>query len=225
MEASRVRRPGGDQVIPRPTQVWVRPYHPWRNLDQSVLADVEQVLSKVHEFSRTYTPLAPRPDVQVSAVLVGLFQGPRGAEVILTRRSKAMRSHMGEISFPGGRLDADETPRDAALREAHEEIGLHPREVEVVGQLAPGSTKINANHIVPVVGRVLRAPSLEVRNVEVDRVFTVPLSELAREDTYSEEHWGSPPQQWQIHFFHLDDETVWGATARMLHQLISIALA
>ena len=220
-----MKRPGGDQVIPRPSQVWVRPYNPWQNLDLSSLRDIDEVLARVKHFSDTFTPLPPPPNVQISAVLVGLVDGPHGPEVILTRRSKAMRKHTGEISFPGGRLDADETPRDAALREAHEEVGIDPRHVQVVGELSPGSTNISTNYIIPIVGRVLQPPSLELRNEEVERVFTVPLSELVREDTYSEEHWGAPPQQWQIHFFHLDDETVWGATARMLHQLISIALA
>lgn len=217
-------RAGGDQVIPRPPQVWVRPNNPWANVDLSVLSSIDHVLERVHDFSATYSPLPPRPDVQVSAVLIGLVEGSRGPQVILTRRSALLRRHGGEISFPGGRLDADETPRDAALREAHEEIGLDPRDVEVVGELSPVTTNINSTHIVPIVGRVRNAPSLEVRNAEVDRVFTVTLTELVADDTYSEELWGASPQQWQLHFFHLDDETVWGATARMLHQLISVAI-
>lgn len=219
-----MKRAGGDQVIPRPPHVWVRPNNPWSNLDLSALSNIDRVLEQVRDFSSSYSPLPPRPDVQVSAVLVGLVDGPRGPEVILTRRSAVLRRHGGEISFPGGRLDADETPRDAALREAHEEIGLDPREVDVVGELSPVTTNIASTHIVPVVGRVRNAPSLEVRNAEVDRVFTVALTELVADDTYSEELWGTPPQQWQIHFFHLDDETVWGATARMLHQLIAVAV-
>jgi 8-oxo-dGTP pyrophosphatase MutT (NUDIX family) len=217
-------RAGGDQVIPRPPQVWVRPNNPWANLDLSALSSIDRVLERVHEFSARYSPLPPRPDVQVSAVLIGLVEGSSGPQVILTRRSALLRRHGGEISFPGGRLDADETPRDAALREAHEEIGLDPRDVEVVGELSPVTTNISSTHIVPIVGRVRNAPSLEVRNAEVDRVFTVTLTELVGDDTYSEELWGAPPHQWQLHFFHLDDETVWGATARMLHQLIAVAI-
>ena len=72
-------------------------------------------------------PLLPSfPDARVSAVLIVLVEGDDGAEVLLTRRSMEMRNHRGEISFPGGRLDAGETPIDAALREAHEEVGLDP---------------------------------------------------------------------------------------------------
>jgi 8-oxo-dGTP pyrophosphatase MutT (NUDIX family) len=204
--------------------VWVRPNNPWATLDLSALSNIDRVLERVQNFSSTYSPLPPRPDVQVSAVLVGLVDGPRGPAVILTRRSALLRRHGGEISFPGGRLDADETPRDAALREAYEEIGLAPSDVEVVGELSPVTTNISSTHIVPIVGRVRNTPPLGVRNAEVDRVFTVALTELVGDDTYSEELWGAPPQQWQIHFFHLDDETVWGATARMLHQLIAVAI-
>jgi len=53
----------------------------------------------------------------------------------------------------------------------------------------------------------------------------VPLRELVRDDTYVEEHWGAPPEQFQIHFFYLDDETVWGATGRILHQVLTAAIA
>jgi 8-oxo-dGTP pyrophosphatase MutT (NUDIX family) len=218
-----MKRPGGDQVIPRPSQVWVRPYNPWQNLDLSVLMDVDAVVGKVRQFSERYSGIPAQPDAQVAAVLVGLIDGPNGAEVILTRRSMAMRSHMGEISFPGGRLDADETPRDAALREASEEIDLSPSSVQVVGELPPMSLLTSPNHIVPIVGKVATAPR-DVRNDEVERVFTVPLIELARADTYSEELWGSPPRQFQIFFFYLDEETIWGTTARALQRLINIAV-
>lgn len=218
-----MRRPGGDQVIPRPAQVWVRPYNPWKNLDLSVLMSVDAVVDKVRHFSSRYSGIPARLDAQVAAVLVGLVDGPQGAEVILTRRSMSMRSHMGEISFPGGRLDADETLRDAALREASEEINLHPSNVDIVGELPPMSLLTSPNHLVPIVGKVAVAPA-DVRNDEVDRVFTVPLIELAREDTYQEELWGSPPRQFQIFFFYLDDETIWGTTARALQRLINIAV-
>ena len=86
-------RPGGDQVIPRPPQVWVRPYNPWKHLDLSPLRDIDEVLSRVKTFSDTFTPLPPRPDVQVSAVLgkatmqvSQLLKLGRGAVVELDRK-------------------------------------------------------------------------------------------------------------------------------------------
>jgi len=220
-----VKRLGGDQVIARPPQVWVKPFNPWTKLDLSNLQSLDVVVDRVRQFNRTLTTLPPAPDARVSAVLIGLLEGEQGPEVILTKRSKLLRSYTGEISFPGGRLDADESPREAAIREAHEEINLDPLHVEVIGELSAVTTNVSTTHVVPIVATIAQRPSLDVVNDEVDRVFTVPLLDLTREDTYWEELWGVAPDQMQVHFYHLDDETVWGATGRMLYQLLSIAVA
>lgn len=219
-----MRRPGGDQAIPRPPQVWERPYQPWRGLDLSALSSAHLVASKVDEFTTRLSPLPPREDAQISAVLIGLVDGPQGAEVILTKRSKHMRTYTGEISFPGGRLEESESSQEAALREAWEEIALVPGSVRVIGELSPVTTSFSRTHIVPVVGLVDLDPVNLRNNDEVERIITVPLVELVRADTFAEEHWGTPPNQLQVFFFYLDDETVWGATARMLHQLLTVAL-
>jgi mutator protein MutT len=158
-----------------------------------------------------------------SAVLVALYDGERGAEVVLTRRAQHMRNHKGEVSFPGGRLDPGETPRQAALREAHEEVCLEPSDVEVIGELDHLVTVVSRSHIVPIVGRLRGRPDLRAGTSEVDRILHVPLAELLRSDTYLEEHWGTGPLERSLHFFHLDDETIWGATGRVLVQLLSIA--
>lgn len=218
------RRLGGDQVIPRPAAVWVRPDNPWRLLDISPLRSTTTVVERVRTFATTLDQLPPPPDARPSAVLVPILDGTHGPEILLTRRTKHLSSHKGEVSFPGGRLDAGESFVEAAIREANEEIGIDPRNVQVIGEMSAMATYVSRSYIVPVVAHVTSRPSLDVRNEEVDRVFTVPLAELVREDTYSEEHWGLPPHQFRIHFFHLDEETVWGVTGRMLHQLINVAL-
>ena len=219
-----MRRPGGDQVIPRPANVWVRPYNPWSALDLGPLESAEVVASRVTDFAARFTPLPPKENAQISAVLIGLSDGPHGAEVILTKRSKHMRTYTSEISLPGGRMEESESPHETALREAWEEISLLPERVQVIGELAPVTTSFSRTHIVPVVGLVDLDGEELANNHEVERIIRLPLIELVREDTFAEEHWGTPPTQLQVFFFYLDDETVWGATARMLHQLISIAL-
>jgi 8-oxo-dGTP pyrophosphatase MutT (NUDIX family) len=203
----------------------VKPFNPWSKLNLSNLQSLDATTTRLRRFMESLAVMPPAPEARVSAVLVGLIDGDGGPEVILTRRSRLLRSHMGEIAFPGGRLDADETPREAAVREAREEIDLDPARVEVIGELSAVTTNVSTSHVIPVVARVAGRPALDVVNDEVDRVFTVPLLELTRDDTYQEELWGAPPTQMQMHFFHLDDETVWGATGRMLHQLLSIAVA
>ncbi len=159
-----------------------------------------------------------------SAVLVAITDGPEGAEVLLTRRSEALRSHRGEISFPGGRVDAGETFEAAALREAHEEVALDPSAVRLRGRLDPISTMVSRSFIVPVVATVDERPTLWPAADEVERIIWVPLVELTRADTFREEIWEFDGQPRPIFFFELDDETIWGATARMLHQLLRVAL-
>jgi hypothetical protein len=77
---------------------------------------------------------------------------------------------------------------------------------------------------VPIVGRYQTPPKLHAVNSEVDRVFSVPLLELVRVDTYSQEHWIFDDREFQINFFYLDDETIWGATARILFQVMMLAI-
>ena len=164
-------------------------------------------------------PGAARP----SAVLVVLADGPDGAEVLLTRRSMELNNHRGEVSFPGGRLDPGETYEQAALREADEEVGLDPSQVELVGRLHPLATLVSRSWIVPVVGRVAAPLALHGHTAEVDRVLWVPLHDFTVPGTFREEWWHTGWGERPIFFFELDDETVWGATARMLHQLLRVA--
>ena len=113
--------------------------------------------------------------------------------MLLTRRSRHLRSHRGEVSFPGGRIDPGETPAGAALREAFEEVGLDPGAPRVVGELDHLSTVSSRSHIVPVVATLPGRPIVHPASAEVERVLHVPLADLLRPGTYREERWGSPP--------------------------------
>ena len=217
-------RAGGSQVIPRPKNFRIIDHNPWVNLDTSALSSLEVVTQAVAAFQPDQVLRQPLENVRPSAVLVGLFESSNGVEAILTRRSQNLTNHRGEISFPGGRLDAGESVLQAALRETQEEIGLSPEDVEVVGELNSMATVVSNSHIVPIVGRYRIPPKLHAVNSEVDRVFSVPLSELVRTDTYSQEHWIFDDREFQINFFYLDDETIWGATARILFQVMMLAV-
>lgn len=210
------RRRGGNQQIPRP-DVWTEhPEPPWP-VDASWTVD--ELVAPVPEHS---APLLPSfPGARMSAVLIALSDGDEGAEVLLTRRSMEMRNHRGEISFPGGRLDPGETPAETALREAHEEVGLDPSAPAIVGELDHLNTIVSRSYIVPIVSVLTERPALTPRTAEVDRVMWTPIRELTRPGTYRMEKWGSPPLARPLHFFELDDETVWGATAHMLVDLLT----
>jgi len=208
-------------VIPRPEAWSAGGPPPWEGLDRALGLDV--VVDAVRRQGAA-RPISPAfPDARLSAVLIALSPGEEGTEVLLTRRAAHLRNHKGEISFPGGRVDPGEAPPAAALREAHEEVLLDPSVVEIVGELDHLNTIVSRSYIVPIVARLAERPVLQPSSAEVDRILFVPLAELRRTDTYREELWGAAPTNRAIHFFELDDETVWGATGRMLVQLLSIA--
>jgi 8-oxo-dGTP pyrophosphatase MutT (NUDIX family) len=164
-----------------------------------------------------------------AAVLVALFEEDGEARVILTVRSDRLRSHQGEVAFPGGRLDDGEGVVAGALREAFEEVDLAPQLVTVVGELTPMPTLASNTVMTPVVATLDARPGLVPNPGEVERVFDVALSELAADGVFHEEWWpaprrpasaGLPEGEFPVWFFELAGETVWGATARTLVELI-----
>jgi 8-oxo-dGTP pyrophosphatase MutT (NUDIX family) len=165
-----------------------------------------------------------------AAVLVALFEERGEARVLLTRRSENLRTHRGQVSFPGGRLNAAEDASAAALREADEEVGIEPSTVRLVGWLHPLYT-MNAALVLPVVGVLDERPPVRANPSEVARVFDVELSELAGDGVYRMAEW-DPYAHWsedgprprQIWFFDVEGERVWGATARVLHELVLLTL-
>jgi len=167
-----------------------------------------------------------------AAVLAALFEEEGEARLILTRRSSGLRTHKGQVSFPGGRLDAGEGPTEAALREAYEEVSLDPARVTTVGWIHPVVTMVSASLIVPVVATLAGRPHLVASPVEVERVFDVALAELADPGIFHEERWGiqgrtipgSADDTFPVRFFEVSGELIWGATARMLYELMTIVL-
>jgi len=165
------------------------------------------------------------------AVLVALFEEDGETRVVLTRRSAELRSHRGQVSFPGGRMDPGEQAAAAAVREAHEEIGLEPSEVSVIGWLHPLFTLTGSSLVLPVVGVLAGRPSVSPNPAEVARVFDVELADLVDEGVYQEATWDpyeawstDGPQVRQIWFFGVEGERVWGATSRILHELALLSL-
>ena len=223
---------GGRQVIPRPPSARPGAAAPWSALAGPrrrgiTTTRVTAALARPRGTGETLPPSrAPLPEAALpAAVLVALFDEEGEARVVLTRRAAHLRAHRGEVSFPGGRLDGEETPEAGALREAAEEIGLDPRPVTLVGRLSPVSTYASASAITPVVGVLPGRPPVVPNAAEVEHVFDVALAELADDGVFREEWWsiaGAAP--FPVWFFELPDDTVWGATARILVDLLRVVL-
>jgi 8-oxo-dGTP pyrophosphatase MutT (NUDIX family) len=162
-----------------------------------------------------------------SAVLAALYDGAGGPTVLLTRRSAHLRNHRGEVSFPGGRQeDGDLDLVATALRETQEEIALDPATVRVIGELDHLSTFTSRSEIHPFVGLLDGEPGpLVAQPSEVDRILHVPLAELLDPDAFHEERWTFPSGvDRPLFFYEIEGDTIWGATGRMLTQLLCIAL-
>ncbi|HET9442418.1 MAG TPA: CoA pyrophosphatase, partial [Acidimicrobiales bacterium] len=157
-----------------------------------------------------------------SAVLVAVWEEDREARLLLTRRGTWMRSHSGQVAFPGGRVEPGEDLVDAALREAAEEVALDPASVEVVGRLRGLHTVSSGADIHPFVGLLPGRPLTVANPAEVDRVFDVAIAELMTEGVFHEEIWDLGGTERPVYFFDVAGETVWGATAFMLHDLLAL---
>jgi 8-oxo-dGTP pyrophosphatase MutT (NUDIX family) len=151
-----------------------------------------------------------------AAVLLGLVERAPGIAVLFTERAAHLKHHPSQISFPGGRLEAaGETPIAAALREAHEEIGLDPRDVAIAGCLDTQVTSTGFS-VTPVVGFV--GGSFEARPdpAEVQSVFEVPLQHFLAADTLRETYRERLGSRFRTYEFNYEGRVIWGATAAIL---------
>ena len=218
------RRAGGRQVLPRPEQWRELAHAPWSRLDTSALHDIDAVRAALARHRTDPESQRVPEHAQPSAVLVAMFAASDGPRVLLTRRSEMLTSHKGQIAFPGGRLEAGESSLQAALRETREEIGVDASGALVLGELSAHRTISSSSHIVPHVVELGAEPREFALNAEVERAFSVSLAELTRPDTFRHEHWKFADREVVVPFFYLDDETIWGATARMLQELVLVTL-
>ena len=161
----------------------------------------------------------PPERARPAAVLVPLVERPEGLTVLLTERAAHLKNHAGQISFPGGRLEAfDESAMAAALRETEEEIGLSREFVEVVGYLE-SHLIFTGFHVVPVVGMIRPGFTLRLDPKEVASVFEVPLSHLLDTVNHGTRTRDVPGGQVHIYNIPYGDRVIWGATAGMLMSL------
>ncbi|MBI5478336.1 MAG: CoA pyrophosphatase [Deltaproteobacteria bacterium] len=156
-----------------------------------------------------------------AATLVLLQPGPGGPALVFTRRPQALRSHAGQISFPGGqRSAADADAAACALREAAEELGLDPATVEVLGLLDDVLTPTGFL-VTPVVACLRSAVEYRPSPAEVAEVFAVPVARLRDPVTYrSSGSLAYGGVDYALHEYHYEGRVIWGVTARMVHQLL-----
>ena len=176
----------------------------------------------------------PRPGWDPHVVPAGLRDAaglvlvyPHAGEwcVPLTLRGSWMRQHTGQVSLPGGRVDAGETIEQAALREAHEEVGVEAAGVHVVGRLTPLHIPVSHHLLHPVVGVTKARPDFRVAEAEVERLIEVPLRVLLVPDAVQREsrlRERPPVVLMDVPYFAVDGAKVWGATAMILAEFLAL---
>ena len=161
------------------------------------------------------------PEREAAVLAPVIRQGDREA-ILFTKRSEQLGDHPGQMSFPGGSREPEDADLEAtALREAHEEIGLAPTEATVVGAIDDIET-VTRYIVRPYVGVIPDRP-YTLDEYEVAEIVRLDVAALTDRTNYESEHRDHPEYgPIRIHFFHVDGYTVWGATGRMLAQLLEL---
>ena len=155
-----------------------------------------------------------------AAALVLLYPLDDAPHVLLTVRSGRLGKHAGQVSFPGGLVDAGESVREAALREAFEEVGLDPAAVRVAGALSPLYITVSNFAIHPVVGIAEATPSLRPSAAEVARLLPAPVADLADPGNLRRGTRWRGDLPCDVPYFEVRNERIWGATAMVLAELL-----
>lgn len=158
------------------------------------------------------------PEFRRAAVLVGLTREP-DPRVLLTVRSSELPTHKGQVSFPGGSLEAGETPVQAALREAWEEVGLDAAAVTPLGELDDVFTPIGF-HVTPVLARLPAEPQLTLSG-EVVKLLLPTLSDLRATVPREDQRTLPSGQRITLYTYPWGGHDIWGMTARVLHDLLA----
>jgi 8-oxo-dGTP pyrophosphatase MutT (NUDIX family) len=157
-----------------------------------------------------------------AAVLVPLHEEDGVPSVLLTLRRSDLRHHAGQVSFPGGRVDPGEGSLDAALREAREEVGLDPSTARVLGRLSETVVLQSANRLTPWVASVPYPFPYAAAPREVEAIWHVPVPALLAPGVHRTQRHTFYGLDVDIHFYEVEGRTIWGATARVLSELLEV---
>ena len=197
-----------------------------------VISRLEDGLQRTLPGEAAQSLLAPRPRrewppgfhasrIRNAAGLLAIFPREDLAHILLTVRADRLR-HGGQVSLPGGVVDEGETFEAAALREAEEEVGLAPQTVRVLGALTPLDIPVSGFRLHPIVGALASRPELRPSDGEVARILEIDLDHLFEASTIVETERTRDGRVLQIPAFSVDGEEVWGATAMVLAEFLTV---
>jgi 8-oxo-dGTP pyrophosphatase MutT (NUDIX family) len=159
----------------------------------------------------------PVGDIALAAVLIPVFYKEGEYHILFTKRTERVKSHKGEISFPGGAYEPEDiTLCQTALRETQEEIGIAPADVNVIGQIHNATVSVTKYLISAFVGTIPYPHMLKLEEAEVAEAFEVPVSFLLNPANLHEAVWEREGRKFDVQFYNYKDYIIWGATGRIL---------
>ncbi len=159
-----------------------------------------------------------------AAVLMPLFEKHEEWHMLFTLRSPDLPTHQNQISFPGGQIDEGEDALHAALREAEEELGIRPEDVEVIGRLDEIIT-ITRFRITPFIALIPYPYTFRVSEDEIAEVIEIPLNSFMDPEIFRrDDSWRYEGKPYPVYYFTVGRHTVWGATARILKQFMELVM-
>ncbi|MGB9835244.1 MAG: NUDIX hydrolase [Candidatus Saccharicenans sp.] len=161
-------------------------------------------------------------DCLKAAVLLLLYPKNNRPHLVFIRRSHLVQHHQNQISFPGGQQEDDESIEQTALRETEEELGLRQAGITILGQLTPLYVSASNYLIHPVVASLRQTPHFYAQPDEVAEIIEVPLEHLLKEENLKKEIWTLRDRVALVPFYHFHDHKIWGATAMILSEFLSL---
>ena len=157
-----------------------------------------------------------------AAVLIGLYKKDNDWYFPLIKRPMHEKNHPGQIALPGGAMEKDENLDNTALREASEEVGIIPKNVNIIGKLTPLPVPVSNYLIHPFVGIIRDEPKWKINEEEVEELIILKLNHLIEADNNYSEDWKLRGIEVKVPIFKVMEKTVWGATATVLCELLDL---
>ena len=193
------------------------------DINQLSLSNIKELLQRETDFAQQMTSSDPPSGMIEAAVLLLLVEFDNRWQLVLTRRTNSVRDHKGQVSYPGGAREIEDTSLDqTALRETQEEIGILPSQIQILSSF-PAMDTISNYWITPFIGTTSWPQPLNLAEGEVERVFLVPLDWLSNSSNWHYREFQIPGTQRvrkTVEYLPYQGEILWGISATLTHQLL-----
>lgn len=184
----------------------------------------ESVIACWERAWRSRIPLRQDTPLRRAAVLAPLVVSGDGVSLLFTKRTKGLASHAGEVSFPGGGVEAgDESFEAAALRETEEEIGIPRDRIRIIARMDDEITIASRHIVAPFIGVIDNAENLTFQDTEVSHTYLIPFHHFLTPEVSWKEQWAGGGRTRPVFFYRYQHDIIWGLTGRIVAKMADIA--